>query len=218
MLSRKRVWLPRRTLTQVFDLISPSSSWLWELLEGDSPQARQLSADSIAMSHGDVMRCHPVSPLRGRTFVRVRVGLKPLQPPIRIKAVRISVRDPLPLAPCGAPESPRAQPAVSSQLEIYRLRATPKGAITSWLTTDARINHKVKWAGTGPSRHVGFTSTSPGSCPGPNLHANNLSGSKSTWSRITWYDARASLWASARMAMMPLVFALFRWKYFCASG
>ncbi len=107
--------------------------------------------------------------------------------------MRISVRGPRPLAPSGAPESPRAQPTVSIQLENYRLWATPEGASISWLTADARVDHKVKWAGTGPSRHVGFSSIITGSRPGPSLHAKVFSGSKSTWSRITWYEARASL-------------------------
>jgi hypothetical protein len=91
----------------------------------------------------------------------------------------------LPLALSGAPESPRAQPTVSIQLGNYRLRATPKGAITSWLTADARVDHRVKWAGAGPSRLTGFTSTFTGSRPGPKIHENVISGLKSTWSRIT---------------------------------
>jgi hypothetical protein len=107
--------------------------------------------------------------------------------------MRISVRGPLPLAPSGAPESPRAQPAASINLECHRLRATPKGAITSWLTADARMDHGMKWAGTGPLTFGGFSSTHTGSRPGPSSHAKVFSGSKSTWSRITWYEARASL-------------------------
>jgi len=54
--------------------------------------------------------------------------------------MKISVRDPRPLAPPGAPESPRAQPAASTKLILHRLRAVFSDAITSWLTADAQIN------------------------------------------------------------------------------
>ena len=85
------------------------------------------------------MRSHPMVSLRGRTFNRVGVSSRLHQPPIRIKAMRISVRGPRPLAPSGAPQSPRALPAVSTRLRNDRLRATPKGANTSWLTVDAQV-------------------------------------------------------------------------------
>ena len=99
--------------------------------------------------------------------------------------MRISVRDPLPLAPCGAPESPRAQPAASTKLKLHVLWAVFSDAITSWLTADAQINRWMNGAGTGPLTLTGFSSTSPGSCPGALDHPKTLSGSKSTWSFMT---------------------------------
>ena len=64
--------------------------------------------------------------------------------------MRISVRGPLPLAPHGAPESPRAQPAASTKLEFHRLRAIPLDAITSWLTADAQSDRQMMRVGAGP--------------------------------------------------------------------
>ncbi len=43
-----------------------------------------------ACPDNEAIRFHPLVPLRSRTFVCVRVGLRPHQPPIRIKAVRSS--------------------------------------------------------------------------------------------------------------------------------
>ncbi len=88
-----------------------------------------------------------------------------------------------PLAPFGAPESPWAEPTVSTRKE-FRLWATLKGAITGWLTVDAQLEPTPSWAGTGPLRHGGLSSTYPGSRPG-HTHANSLSGLKGTWSRMT---------------------------------
>jgi len=64
--------------------------------------------------------------------------------------MRISVRGPLPLAPHGTPESPRAQPAASTKLEFHRLRAIPSDAITSWLTADAQSDRRMMRIGAGP--------------------------------------------------------------------
>jgi hypothetical protein len=72
----------RLTGEGIVDFIESSSSWLWELLEG----AKQLSAESTALPRNDVMREHPLFFHRGRTFVEIRVGHRPHQPPIRIKA------------------------------------------------------------------------------------------------------------------------------------
>ena len=58
MLSRKRDLRFRPVWKRIVDFIS-SSSWLWGLLEGGSPQARQLSADSIAISRNGRTRRHP---------------------------------------------------------------------------------------------------------------------------------------------------------------
>jgi hypothetical protein len=58
MLPRKRDLRFRPVWKRIVDLIS-SSSWLWDLLEGGSPQARQLSADSIAISRNGRTRRHP---------------------------------------------------------------------------------------------------------------------------------------------------------------
>ena len=60
-----------------------------------------------------------------------------------------------------------------------------RDASTSWLTADARMNHRVNAAETGPPRTTGFPSTDTGSRPGRADHAKVLSGSKSTPSRIT---------------------------------
>ena len=99
--------------------------------------------------------------------------------------MRISVGVPLPLAPHGAPESPRAQPAVSMKLEFHSLRATPQGAITSWLTADAQISRQAKGVGPGPLTLGGSSSTYAGSWPDAYDHPKTRSGSKSTWSFIT---------------------------------
>jgi len=53
--------------------------------------------------------------------------------------MKASVRGFRPLAPSGAPQSPRALPAESTRLRNDRLRATPKGANTSWLTADPQV-------------------------------------------------------------------------------
>jgi hypothetical protein len=58
MLRRKRELRSRPIWIRIVDLI-PSSSWLWDLLEGGSPQARQLSADSIAIFRIGKTRRHP---------------------------------------------------------------------------------------------------------------------------------------------------------------
>jgi len=121
--------------------------------------------------------------LRSRSVVRAGIGLGPHQPPIEIKALELVKSSSRPLAPAGAPESPWAQPTVSTSKE-FRLWATREGAITGWLTVDAQLEPTAHWAGTGPLRHAGSTSTYPGSRPG-HIHANNLCGSKGTWSRMT---------------------------------
>ena len=90
-----------------------------------------------------------------------------------------------PLAPSGAPESPRAQPTVSTRLRNDRLRATPKGANTSWLTVDAQVEQTVRKPGRIDSGSVVFPGTYPGFRPGPQHYGNILSGSKSTWSFMT---------------------------------
>ena len=121
--------------------------------------------------------------LRSRSIVRAGVGLGPHQPPIEIKALELVQRCSRPLALGGAPESPQAQPAVSTRMRL-RLWATRTGAITGWLTVDAQFEPTAQRAGTGPLRHAGLTSTYPGSRPG-HAHANSLAGSNGTWSRIT---------------------------------
>jgi hypothetical protein len=90
-----------------------------------------------------------------------------------------------PLAPFSAPESPRALPAVSTQLKNDRLRATPRGANTSWLTADAQVERGVRKPGRVDSGCLVSPGTDSGSRPGPQHHANNLSGSKSTWFFMT---------------------------------
>ncbi len=67
--------------------------------------------------------------------------------------MKVSVRGPRPLAPTGAPQSPRALPAESTRLRNDRLRATPKGANTSWLTVDAQVKRGVRKPG---RVHSGF--------------------------------------------------------------
>jgi hypothetical protein len=52
----------------------------------------------------------------------------------------------MPLAPYGTPESPRAQPTPSIGLGPHSCRATRGVAIISWLTADARLNHRVNAA------------------------------------------------------------------------
>jgi len=94
--------------------------------------------------------------------------------------MRIPVRGPRPLAPSGAPESPRALPAVSTRLRNDRLRATPRGANTSWLTVDAQVEQGVRKPGRIDSGLVVFPGTYPRFRPGPQHYENVLSGSKST--------------------------------------
>jgi len=94
--------------------------------------------------------------------------------------MRISVRVPLPLAPCGAPESPRAQPTASTKLEFHSLWAVPSDAITSWLTADAQSDRQMMRVGAGPLTYLGLSSTYPGSCPDASDYPKTLSESKST--------------------------------------
>ena len=99
--------------------------------------------------------------------------------------MRASVRGPRPLAPTGAPQSPRALPAESTRLRNDRLRATPKGANTSWLTADSQVEQKVRKPGRIDSGLVVFPGTYPRFRPGPQHHWSILSGSKSTLSFMT---------------------------------
>ena len=64
--------------------------------------------------------------------------------------MRISSRVPLPLAPSGAPESPRAQPTESKKKGCHCLRAVDRDAITSWLTVDPQSDRQMMCAGAGP--------------------------------------------------------------------
>ena len=59
-----------------------------------------------------------------------------------------SIRTSRPVAPDGAPESPRALPTASTKRE-HELWATPRGAITEWLAVGARLDCKVKAVGAG---------------------------------------------------------------------
>ena len=99
--------------------------------------------------------------------------------------MKASVRGPRPLAPSGAPQSPRALPAESTRLRNDRLRATPKGANTSWLTADSQVEQKVREPGRIDSGLVVSPGTYPRFRPGPQHQWSILSGSKSTLSFMT---------------------------------
>ncbi len=79
-----------------------------------------------------------------------------------------------PLAPSGAPESPRALPAVSTRLRNDRLRATPKGANTSWLTADAQAEQEVRRPGRVHSGRWFFQAPILAPAPVRSTHPNSL--------------------------------------------
>jgi hypothetical protein len=56
------------------------------------------------------------------------------------------------------------------------LWATPKGAITSWLTVGARFDRRTNEAEAGPPRYHGFSSTTTGSRPGQESEGRPLVG------------------------------------------
>lgn len=138
MLSRKRDLRFRPVWKRIVDFIS-SSSWLWGLLEGGSPQARQLSADSIAISRNGRTRRHPT--------------ILSTQPDSRMKRCRsktapathqdqgdedLHTRSPAP----GATWRPRKSSSSADRIHKVDigLWAVHSDAITSWLTADAQIN------------------------------------------------------------------------------
>jgi len=136
-------------------------------------------------SHLDSIGGHLLPFPRGRTFYRVGVSRRLLQPPIRIKAMEFSVRrSPAP----GAVRRPRKPSSSAGCVHaIENLQVTGYPDWGQHLVAHSRLAGRTRGerTGAGRLRSVVFPSTQCGSRPGQQHYANDLSGSKSTWSFIT---------------------------------